>query len=389
MFIDVVVLFAFCLLAYTWLAYPVLISLSGAAFRRDAASGTADSTPALGVLIAAHNEETHIEDRVRNLLASDYPGDRLAIYIGVDGSHDRTAEIVRSLAAADARIHARIFDEQRGKIGVLRDLVADCREPLLVFTDANTEFEPNALRLLVRHFEDAGIGGVCGRLVLREHDGSDTDEGLYWRWETRFKIMESRLDSCLGANGAIYAIRRELFWNDIPANTIVDDLVIGMKVREQGHRMIYDHDAVAHEEMPASVSDEWGRRVRIGAGDFQALHLCRRSLSPRLGIFAWMFWSHKVLRWLTPHLLILLLLDALTYWIGWQYGTPIARFHLVFGVPILILAMVGFFARGRRLPGFAIPTGCLYFFTMQLALLFGFARYCRGDLTGKWKRTSR
>ena len=118
-------MFAFCLLAYTWLVYPVLISLFGAASRRDATAGAADSTPALGVLIAAHNEETHIEDRVRNLLASDYPGDRLAIYIGVDGSHDRTAEIVRSLVAADARIHARIFDEQRGKIGVLRDLVAD------------------------------------------------------------------------------------------------------------------------------------------------------------------------------------------------------------------------------------------------------------------------
>lgn len=389
MFVDVVVLIAFALLAYTWLVYPTVIALYGAVTRRVPRREIPDSPPALAILIAAHNEESHIEARVRNVFASDYPADAIGIYIGVDGSTDRTAEIVRGLAGADPRVRGHVFDRQRGKVAVLRDLVAACEAPILVFSDANTEFDPDALLRLVAHFGDERVGGVCGRLVLREHDGSDTDEGLYWHWETRLKILESRLDSCLGANGAIYAIRRELFWNEIPESTIVDDFVIGMKVREQGRRVEYEHDAVAHEEMPASVGDEWVRRVRIGAGDFQAVKLCRRCLSPRLGRFAWIFWSHKVLRWFTPHLMIILFIDALTYWLGWQSSTPIDRFHLVFGVPILVLAVIGYVVRGRRLPGFSIPSGCLYFFTMQLALLFGFLRYCRGDLSGKWSRTRR
>src|SRR6185503_6079299 len=116
-----------------------------------------------------------------------------------------------------------------------------------------------------------------------EPSGGKTDESVYWKFETWLKTRESELDSCLGANGAIYAIRARLFWASIPPNTIIDDFVIGMKVREQGYRMLYEPRAIALEELPPEVAHEWKRRVRIGAGDYQAIRLCRACLSPSFG----------------------------------------------------------------------------------------------------------
>lgn len=191
------------------------------------------------------------------------------------------------------------------------------------------------------------------------------------------KQRESRIDSCLGANGAIYAIRRGVFWEDIPDNTIVEDLVIGMKVRESGRRMVYEPGAVAEEEAPI-VADEWHRRVRIGAGDYQALWLCRRCLAPGYGRLAWMFWSHKVLRWFTPQILVLL------------YVMSCLRPLLLTCLSLLVVAgaigAVFSETRSNVLRPFVL---CDHFLTMQAALLAGFIRFCRGRLTGTWQRTPR
>ena len=320
------------------------------------------------ILLAAYNEEASILARLENIVECGETGKRqevsgrnagvyglpFSIHLGIDACTDRTAEIAKQFAEAHSNIHVHEFKQRRGKIAVLKDLVksveggkwkvdggrqktedrgqrtadgevgvegravnvesekASCHVPrstsyvpqsfpshILIFTDANTTFRPDALAKMLAHFDDREVGGVCGRLVFV----GEEDEGVYWRWETRLKEAESRLDSCLGANGAIYAIRADLFPRDLPVNTIVDDFVIGMKVREQGFRMVYEPDAVAEEDLPETAS-EWARRVRIGAGDFQALTLCWRCLLPSYGIFAWTFWSHKVLRWLTPHMML-------------------------------------------------------------------------------------
>ena len=211
---------------------------------------------------------------------------------------------------------------------------------------------------------------------------SGTDEPVYWNFETRLKMAESSLDSCLGANGAIYAVRSELFSMDIPGNTIIDDFVIGMKVREQGYRMVYEPGAVATEDLPETVQDEWRRRIRIGAGAYQALSLCRACLSPRYGVFAWMFWSHKVMRWFTPHLMVGLLVIGC-----WLLGAPAARLA---GHGYWVLGLLGVFVVGLASRRFRKGLKLLsYFITMQVALLMGFVRYCRGNLSGAWARTER
>jgi len=352
--------------------------------------------PFVTVILSAYNEEDVIEKRLLNITELDYPAERIEVRVGTDGCSDQTAAIARRVAADHPRIMVCEYQKNRGKVTVLRELVEDHDASLrhgsgekgtmhlLVFTDANTQFRADALRCLVRHFADPAIGGVCGKLVL----SGGQPEGAYWRWETQLKTRESHLDSCLGANGSIYAIRPHLFWREIPFNTIVDDFVIGMKVREQGFRFVYDPDAVGEEALP-ETADEWTRRVRIGSGDYQAAVLCRRCLGPRFGRFAWAFWSHKILRWLTPHALIALalvclasvaFLDALGKSVALASGGLVA---------FCVLAAVGRGVRRSQSRILTLPRLCEHFLTMQAALLVGFVRFCRGGLSGSWARTPR
>lgn len=421
----IVALIILGVLGYAWIGYPLLLTIfvrprpdygveetgfstgqsgpgsSAAKDCRPPERGECaphSSLPRVAILFSAYNEEAHIATRLRNLLELNYPRDRVTILVGVDGQEDRTAELAREVAAENCGVRVLAFPERRGKVSVLKDLVlqAGAEEdapPILVFTDANTEFQADALTRLTAPFTDPRVGGVCGRLIFvraEEHPSAGTanplSEGFYWQWETGLKIRESRLDSCLGANGAIFAIRRELFWREIPGNTIVDDFVIGMKVRERGYRMLYEQRAVAWEALPLTRS-EWTRRVRIGAGAFQALHFCRRALLPRYRGFAWVFFSHKVLRWFTPHLLLVLLLAAAALAAG--VAGPIAGWMA--GMVLLALALISipatvFGGRGERRGLLHLVS---HFWTMQAAMLMGFFRFCRGDLKGTWERTPR
>lgn len=392
------------LLLYAWAGYPLLLGLVERLARNPAPLARPEGRVThLSVIFSAFNEESVIEARLTNLssIATNLPASaRWHVFVGVDGATDRTAAVARGLAGRDSRLHVHDFRQRRGKLTVLKDLVAAARlldagtpaTRLLLFTDANTFFRPDALNRLLAHFADDAIGGVCGRLLFTASPGSESPESAYWEWETWLKAKESALDSCLGANGAIYAIREELFWNSIPDNTVVEDFVIGMKVREQGFRMLYEPAAVAEEEAP-DVASEWTRRVRIGSGDFQALALCRRCLAPRFGWFAWMFWSHKVLRWLTPHLALLAFAGALlALSLTARSALPLSCLPLITAIAFAgLLACAGIGRLWRESTGVLARLFqlCDHFVTMQAALFVGFLRWSRGDLTGHWTRTPR
>jgi cellulose synthase/poly-beta-1,6-N-acetylglucosamine synthase-like glycosyltransferase len=401
------------MLIYTWLGYPILLALVARSRKQHQTDNTVPENnssvelPRLAIILAAYNEGDVITERIDNIINLDYPHDKLDVYIGTDGCSDNTAETARS-AAKDGSPRWRIqeYTVNRGKVAVLKDLVAmatnanDNNNPvdLLVFTDANTMFAKDALRKLVAPFAEPHVGGVCGRLVFVRDGSTDNpaEEGAYWKLETCLKTRESQLDSCLGANGAIYAIRPHLFWNAIPENTIVDDFVIGMKIREQGFAMRYTPSAIATETLP-ETKDEWVRRIRIGAGDYQALALCRRCLLPCYGWFSWAFWSHKVLRWATPHAIALLVAISFPLVLtGWWAGASIGSLFLsgitAIGMTALFAASaVGRTFRERREAGFIIKIcqACNHFVSMHAALLVGFVRYYRGNLSGAWERTPR
>jgi cellulose synthase/poly-beta-1,6-N-acetylglucosamine synthase-like glycosyltransferase len=390
--VDVALIAIHSVIVYSWIVFPVLLALLRPRHRAAAGNPVQGDTPQLAIVLSAYDEESCIGDRIRNLLEQDYPPGKWVAYIGVDGSKDRTGSEAVAAAAGHDAIRVLVFKENRGKVAVLKDLVARARAAnpapdMLVFTDANTFFASDALRQLHAPFSDSAIGGVCGKLSFKKGAGGETEENVYWRIENWLKARESALDSCLGANGAIYAIRTSLFWEEIPTNTIIDDFVIGMKVREKNYRVVYEPRALAVEALPLRIADEWKRRVRIGAGDFQALRLCATCLTPSFGIFAWVFWSHKVLRWFTPHLV---LAGAFLALIGaFFFRTPTAILFLVLYAAFGLATTVGRlqFIRGRRL--MQIFRGLQYLAAMQAAIFAGFLRFCRGNLEGRWQRSER
>lgn len=410
---EIIVAALLLLLIYSWVLYPLAVLVLGRGTAGGESMPDDAALPQVMVFLSAHNEEVHIEERLKNILALDYPAGNVTVWIGVDGSTDRTAAIARGLAQRHTNIRIKEYLERQGKIATIKRLVAEACAgdrriageqralpgfaPLLVFTDANTFFRPDAVNRLAARFADLRVGGVCGRLILKDKAGGPaTPEGLYWRLESELKLAESRLDSCLGANGAIYAVRKELFPAELPDNTIVDDFVVGMKVRESGSRFVYEPLAVAEELLP-EAQHEWGRRVRIGAGDFQAMALCARCLGARYGRFAAMFWSHKILRWLTPLMgIVAVVLSAVNVAVAGAaaFSACGAVAHaadlvvLATAATLLLLAAAG---RLLRLAGIqrGIPAACDHFLTMQLALFVGFLKFCGGGVRGHWSRTPR
>lgn len=401
--IDMVLLILILILIYTWIGYPVIVQLVAGVNKNACGVSAGGRQRPVAVVLAAYNEELCLGERLSNLLHLDYPAELITVYVGLDGCDDDSVRIVKDAAEGVERVRVYDFSERRGKVAVLKDLVKRAAEDMedggiLVFTDANSMFRADALNRMLPHFADDKVGGVCGRLVFLSTESrvkdvekeSATAESSYWGWETKLKMAESAVDSCLGANGAIYAMRAELFWGEISDNCLIDDFIIGMKIREQGKRLIYEPLAIAEELLPEQKA-EWGRRVRIGAGGYQALGMCSSCLLPKYGKFAWMFWSHKVLRWFSPHVLVILLF--LLFYLLASFGGVMRCWGLLgFGLFVVIVIAAIYLAKNTWLGRLKVMKVLLlleHFIVMQAALLVGFVRYCRGGLKGYWVRTPR
>ncbi len=337
----------------------------------------------MSIIIAAYNEEKVIEGRIDNCLALDYPKDKLEIIIASDGSSDQTPTIVSRYASEGVTCFD--YKERRGKVNVLNETVPKAKHNLVVFSDANTMFKRDALKKLIRHFADDRIGCVVGGLQFINAKGSSTAEleGVYWRYETLLKKLEGKRGSLLGANGAIFGIRKELFIALEP-DTIVEDFVLPMKILERGFHVVYAPEASAIEEAAHKIIQEKQRRIRIGAGDFQALFRLLPMLNPLRGFPALAFWSHKALRWFAPIFMVIAFISNLLIFNQGEFFKLTFIFQYVF----YILAFIGqLLSRTPR--NFKIFSLCYYFVSMNVALLLGLIRYLTGTQSVKWKRTER
>ena len=227
-----VVIFWVCVatVCFAYVGYPIILwqlsRLLGRPPRAPADEGA--DLPSLSLLIAAHNEETVMEERIRNALAMDYPREKLEIVVASDGSTDATAAIVQHYA--DRGIKLLQYNPRRGKATTLNAAIPTLNGDIVLLSDANTYTDTVAARKIVRWFRDPKVGAVCGRLVLTDPATGGNADSLYWKYETFLKRCESRLGALLGSNGAIYAIRRSLF-EPIPVNTILDDFVIPLQAK--------------------------------------------------------------------------------------------------------------------------------------------------------------
>ena len=394
--VSLAALTALCLLAvgYTYFGYPILVAACARLFGRPPLRPTVPDAelPTITLVVAALNEEREIGGRVENALASDYPAGKLTILVASDGSTDLTASIVRRYAARGVRLID--FPVRRGKAAVLNEVLPSVTTDLILLTDANTHTRPDATRLLAAWFADPAVGVVCGRLVLTDPKVGRNVDSLYWKYETFLKKCESRLGALLGSNGGIYAVRRAVY-QPIPPDTIVDDFVIPLMAKKAtGCRIVYDAQAVAVEETPETMTSEFHRRARIGAGGFQAIGLLRGLLHPRHGWLAFAFASHKVLRWVCPFFL----LAAVGFNLAWLLAAalaPAAAGHLALATALLS-GQAGFYTlsllaglipdRPKALKVLRLPA---MFTTLNAALLVGFIRWARGRQHAAWRRTTR
>ena len=371
-------------IVYTYLGYPALLIVVRGVFRKNRKRNHGmDELPYVDILVAAYNEEKVISRKVKNCLDLDYPTDKLTIWVVSDGSKDSTNEIVRQYASQGKRVHL-VELERTGKAGAINKAILSLTGNVTVFSDANTEFEPHAVKILVKHFQDKAVGCVCGRLIYRNPGGviSGKGESMYWRYETMLKKLESSFGYVCGANGAIYAIRRELF-EPLPQRTINDDFTISMKIVRKGYQCLYEENALAYEEIAPTMQSEFRRHVRDGAGHYIAVTHLLGLLNPFLGLRSFFYWSHRILRWAVPFILIgAFLINALIL------NKPFYQAFFILQCLFYVSAVIGLWtALYRKMPFvFYIP---FYFCNLNAALFIGFLKAVLGQQKTAWESTER
>ncbi len=283
------------LILYVYIGYPALVYAIGRVWRRDVRKGAYEGS--VTVLIAAFNEEACIGETIRNKLGQDFPEDRLEILVVSDGSTDRTDEIVMHYASDRVKLLRQ--PERGGKTRALNAGVRAARGDVIVFSDANSMYRRDALRMLLRSFEDPEVGYVTGKMMYANTDGSDVGASCsaYMKYENRIRQWETRVGSIVGVDGGIDAVRRELYVE--MREDQLPDFVLPMKVVEQGYRVVYEPEAVVVEPALGTSGDEYRMRVRVSLRALWAMHDMRGLLLFRDSIlFGWQLWSHKALRYL-------------------------------------------------------------------------------------------
>jgi cellulose synthase/poly-beta-1,6-N-acetylglucosamine synthase-like glycosyltransferase len=370
---------AIALIVYSYAGFSLLVIV--VAHLRNRRVQQKPITPTVSLIIPVWNEEKAIAGRLDNALALDYPADRREIIVASDGSDDDTHQIVSDYAQHGVRL---LCFPRRGKIYALKDAVASATGEILIFSDANSMYRQDALRMLVRNFADPEIGGVCGNQVYlkaKKADATSEGEGMYWSFDKWLKQLESLTGSIVSAHGAIYAIRRQLYQPPASA-AVTDDFAISTAVIAQGYRLVFESEAIAYEEPTASAALEFGRKVRIMTRGLRGVLMRRRLLNPfRYGFYSLELFSHKVLRRLVPFFLLVLFVASwfLSGTSRFYFGAAIAQ------TVFYILAGAGYLLRRHRvgrLKFFYIP---FFYCLANVAALIAVVRLLTGKRIEFWQ----
>ena len=378
--LRVLPLLVFLLLAaWPLILYPALMLLAGRLRRPAAPVANPAEWPRAALVICALNEARVIGAKLDNTLALDYPPGRLRVVVVSDGSTDATAAIVRGYRERGVQL----IDQpaRRGKLTNLNEVIPACPEEFVVLSDANVMYDAAAIRRLMARFTDARVGCVSGKVIITNTTPElSQGEGSYYSVEWMLQEQASRLYSMVGADGAMYALRRALY-EPCPAGTLIEDLVIPLSIVGRGYRAVMEPGAVGWEEGPSSPAEEFKRKVRIAAGASQAL--MHGTGWPRRGAplrFWFVFVSHKLLRWLIPVNLAGALAAAALTW-----AHPLSQLVLAgFGL-MALLALVRW-ASGVRWTLFDAP---YYFLFGQMAVAVGLWRGIAGTQSVLWEKVNR
>ncbi len=360
---------------YIYFGYPLLLSLF--CNKKSILADNKEGYSSVTFITIAYNEEDYIKDKIENSFSIDYPSDKFEIIIVSDGSTDKTAVI--AVQYQNNGIKFLKFNVRRGKASCLNDAVSAARGELLVFSDANVYYDKDAIRKLVRNFQDKRIGAVTGevRYVL-DKNSTNQGEGLYEKYERFLRIKESNLYSLVGVNGAMYAIRRNLYV-PLKKDIITDDFLVALNIIAKGYRIAYEPDAKGIEMILTSAKDEFRRKVRIIAGGYQAVKELGWKLMgfPLPVVFELI--SHKLLRWLAPFFLLGILIVNI-------FLLNISLYRALFYIQTLFYASVflGYILEKMKLNN---PFSFLYYFTVvNFASICGLFKFLTGTQKVTWSR---
>lgn len=350
----------------------------------------APELPACTLIIPAYNESDIIAAKLRNCLELNYPRERLEVVFVTDGSTDGSERLLAEYPVpAEMRLRVLHHPERRGKLAAVERAMPQVATPVTVFSDANALLNAQALVNLIKHFADPAIGAVAGekRVSFGAAAGVEgVGEGIYWRYESLLKRLDASLYSVVGAAGELFSIRTALYESP-PADTLIEDFYLSLRIAMRGHRVAYAPDAYATERPSATLAEEFKRKVRIAAGGIQAIVRLPGLLNPlRHGVLTFQYVSHRVLRWTLAPILLPCVLAAnvvLATEGSWFYG-------------LLLLGQVCFYAAalcglmleqlGKRIKLFYIP---LYFCVMNYAVYAGAWRLLRGRQSAIWEKAQR
>ena len=380
---------ALFLVFYTFFGYGILLFVLvkiKRLFSRDNKPQYAfEELPSCTLVVAAYNEEDFIEQKIANTLALRYPAGKLQLIFITDGSTDRSPEIVSQYPGITLLHKA----ERSGKIAAVHRAIEHISTDLIVFTDANTFLNPDALFYLCRHYADAKVGAIAGekRVMIEASADATAGEGIYWKYESKLKAWDSELYSVVGAAGELFSIRQALY-EPVPSNSILDDFMISMKIAQKGYVIVYEPEAYAQETSSANISEELKRKVRIAAGGIQSVIWLKSLLWPfKYPVLTFQYISHRVLRWtVTPFLMILAFI--LNVMLVLQQEGLTYQVLLIAQIAFYLSAYLGKLMESRkvRVKLLFIP---YYFCMMNYAVLAGLLRYFFGEQSVIWEKAIR
>jgi cellulose synthase/poly-beta-1,6-N-acetylglucosamine synthase-like glycosyltransferase len=370
---------AAALVVYTYVGYPLVMAvcarLRPRRVRRELWA------PSVSVVVVACNEARQIRRRVENLLAQIYPRDRREIVVISDGSTDETA--AEALAASpDVRVIE--FPTRRGKAAVFNDILPSLSTEIVVLADARQRFDSHAIEALVADFADPAVGAVSGELIVaRDEPNQPGAEGTsrYWSYEKLLRRWESLVDSSVGVTGAVAAFRRRLF-EPLPPDTILDDVLLPMRVVRQGYRVMFEPLARAYDRWPAASRDELARKVRTLTGNFQLFARERWLLNPFRNRLWLQTVSHKLLRLLLPAWFVVVLVANLFLLDQPLYQVTLALQALFYGLAVLAATWPGACRKQRWL---VLPYAICF---LTFATVVAFVRFLRGQASAGWQPTA-
>lgn len=385
MIVEIIIWVLVYLIFHSYFVYPVFLRIKGAGKKPTVESAANIEQPEITVVMAVFNEEVVLERKLISILSTSYATEKIEILIGSDNSTDNTNTILQSYAEKHTNIKWKNYSMRTGKAEIINSMASKASGKILILTDANVFFSKNTITHLVKHFNNPEIGLVGANIINTnvKSSGISYQEKTYLMNENKIKYLEGVIwGAMIGAFGGCYAIRKDLY-RPVPKNYYMDDFYITLMVISLGYKTMNDLNAVCYEDVSNQLSEEFRRKIRISIGNYQNLMSFSHLLKHPWKGYSFAFWSHKVLRWLSPFFIILILVFTAI-----KSQTPFYFYLLMVQIGLVLVPIIDLILRKINLH-IILLRFITHFYSMNLALLIGFFKFLKGVNSNVWEPTKR